>query len=108
MTYADLQESFLIFSLCDRCTLREIKTRHRELVKRHHPDTGNDDDKEKLAFIVEKQLKQQGVTVITGCAVTGFNGNICVETVCIGGQELPADLVVLAPGVTPNVGLTHL
>jgi len=58
-----------------------------------------------MAFLVEKQLKQHGVTVITGCAVTGFIGNTSVEAVLIGEQELPADLVVLAPGVTPNFGL---
>ncbi len=58
-----------------------------------------------IAFLVEKQLRQQGVTVMTGCAVTGFNGSTRVEEVCIGEQVLPADLVVLAPGVTPNVCL---
>jgi len=60
-----------------------------------------------MAFLVEKQLRQQGVTVMTGSAVTGFVGNTAVEAVCVGGRELPADLVVLAPGVTPNVGLAR-
>ena len=58
-----------------------------------------------MAFIVEKQLRLQGVTVMTGCRVTGFVGKSVVEKVLIGEQELLADLVVLAPGVTPNVGL---
>lgn len=40
MTYNDLQKSLLILGLGERSSLREIKTRHRELVKRHHPDTG--------------------------------------------------------------------
>jgi curved DNA-binding protein CbpA len=44
MTYADLQAALLILGLSERSTLREIKTRHRQLVKRHHPDTGNADD----------------------------------------------------------------
>jgi NADPH-dependent 2,4-dienoyl-CoA reductase/sulfur reductase-like enzyme/rhodanese-related sulfurtransferase len=60
-----------------------------------------------MAFLVEKQLKQQGVTVMTGCAVTGFGGQTAVEKVFIGEHELSADLVVLAPGVTPNVGLAR-
>ncbi len=60
-----------------------------------------------MAYLVEKHLRQQGVTVMTGCAVTGFIGNTTVEAVRIGGQELPADLVVLAPGVIPNVGLAR-
>lgn len=60
-----------------------------------------------MAFLVEKQLRQQGVRVMTGCAVTGFDGNTTVEKVFMGAQELAADLVVLAPGVTPNVELAR-
>lgn len=41
MTYADLQEAVRILGLVERITLRDIKTRHRELVKRYHPDVGN-------------------------------------------------------------------
>jgi len=48
MTYADLQESLRILGLGERSTLREIKTRHRELVKRHHPDTANAGDPEMI------------------------------------------------------------
>ena len=40
MTYIDLQEAIRILGLGDRATLKEIKTKHRELVKRYHPDTG--------------------------------------------------------------------
>ena len=60
-----------------------------------------------MAFLVGKQIKQQGVTVMTGCRVTGFGGTKQVETVFIGTRELQADLVVLAPGVSPNVGLAR-
>jgi NADPH-dependent 2,4-dienoyl-CoA reductase/sulfur reductase-like enzyme/rhodanese-related sulfurtransferase len=60
-----------------------------------------------MAFLVEKQLKQQGVTVMTGCRVTGFDGEFRVQKVFIDDLELQADLVVLAPGVTPNVGLAR-
>ena len=60
-----------------------------------------------MAFLVEKQLRLQGVRVMTGRRVTGFTGKSAVEKVLIGEQELPADLVVLAPGVTPNVGLAR-
>ena len=60
-----------------------------------------------MAHLVEKQIKQQGVTVMTGCRVTGFGGKSRVEKVFIGELELQADLVVLAPGVTPNVGLAQ-
>ncbi len=38
MTYAEFQKALAVFSLNDRATLKEIKDRHRTLVKRHHPD----------------------------------------------------------------------
>lgn len=60
-----------------------------------------------LASLVAKQLKQQGVAVMTGCRVTGFGGADKVEKVLIGDDALPADLIVLAPGVTPNVSLAR-
>lgn len=41
MSYADLQEAIRVLGVGDRATIREIKTRHRDLVKRYHPDTGN-------------------------------------------------------------------
>ena len=44
MTYTDLKEALLVMDLGERVTLKEIKTRHKELVKRHHPDTGNTDE----------------------------------------------------------------
>ncbi len=43
MTYEDLQAALRLFGLGERATLMEIKARHRELVKRHHPDTGAED-----------------------------------------------------------------
>ncbi|QWV91728.1 FAD-dependent oxidoreductase [Geomonas oryzisoli] len=60
-----------------------------------------------VAAVVEKHVKLQGVTVLTGCAVTGFAGLGRVQQVCAGGREIAADLVVLAPGVTPNVALAR-
>ena len=48
MTYAGLREALSVPGLRERCTLKVIKTRHRELVKRHHPDTGNADDQETI------------------------------------------------------------
>ena len=46
MTYVKLQEALRVMGLRERSIIKEIKTRHRELVKRYHPDTGNGDDKE--------------------------------------------------------------
>ncbi|WP_129125767.1 FAD-dependent oxidoreductase [Geomonas oryzae] len=60
-----------------------------------------------VAASVEKHVKQQGVTVLTGCAVTGFAGEGSVAKVMVGEREIEADLVVLAPGATPNVQLAR-
>jgi len=40
MTYFELQQALRVLGLGERASLKEIKTRHRDLVKRHHPDTG--------------------------------------------------------------------
>ncbi|MGB9082619.1 MAG: J domain-containing protein [Desulfuromonadaceae bacterium] len=48
MTYADLREALRVLGLGERATITEIKARHRALVKRHHPDTGNSDDPEMI------------------------------------------------------------
>ncbi len=51
MTYADLNEALRVLGLGKRASLREIKARHRELVKRHHPDTSASDDPETIRQI---------------------------------------------------------
>lgn len=38
MTYQGLKNALDVFGLQERATLRQIKARHRELVKTHHPD----------------------------------------------------------------------
>ena len=48
MTYADLQEARRVLGLEERTSLKEIKARHKELVKRYHPDTGNSNEPEMI------------------------------------------------------------
>lgn len=43
MLYEELLQALQVLCLPERATLREIKTRHRELVKRHHPDAGGEE-----------------------------------------------------------------
>lgn len=38
MTYQDLQSALKLLGLGERASLAEIKTRYRQLVKKHHPD----------------------------------------------------------------------
>ncbi|MFA7404393.1 MAG: J domain-containing protein [Pelobacteraceae bacterium] len=40
MTYTELQNALQVMGLRERASMKDIKARHRELVKRHHPDTG--------------------------------------------------------------------
>jgi DnaJ-class molecular chaperone len=48
MTYKELQDSLFIFGLGERATLKEIKARHRKLVKQFHPDAGEKQDNEQI------------------------------------------------------------
>jgi DnaJ-class molecular chaperone len=43
MTYDDLRLALEVFGLQDHASLKQIKARHRELVKQFHPDRGGDD-----------------------------------------------------------------
>jgi DnaJ-class molecular chaperone len=44
MNYEELKEAVALFGLSGRATLKEIRARHRQMVKRHHPDAGADTD----------------------------------------------------------------
>jgi len=48
MTYKELKLAREIFGLEERVTLHELKSRHRELVKLHHPDAGSADHPEQI------------------------------------------------------------
>lgn len=48
MTYADVQEALTVLGVGTRATLKEIRSRHRELVKRHHPDAGHGGETETI------------------------------------------------------------
>jgi hypothetical protein len=48
MTYQELVKALELFQLGDRASLGQIKARHRELVKDHHPDHGRDNDTEMI------------------------------------------------------------
>jgi curved DNA-binding protein CbpA len=51
MTYDDLKTALEVFGIPDQATLKQIKARHRELVKRFHPDRGEEDDPERIRLI---------------------------------------------------------
>lgn len=51
MTYAEFQDALQILGLREWSTMREIRSRHRELVKRYHPDSGGEPDNERIAQV---------------------------------------------------------
>ena len=60
-----------------------------------------------MAKLLERHLEEKGVRVITSCQVFGFDGEITVERAITNHGEVPADMVVLAPGVIPDVLLAE-
>jgi DnaJ-class molecular chaperone len=51
MTHSELQEALRTLGIRERSTIREITSRHRELVKRYHPDSGKVDEQETIRNI---------------------------------------------------------
>lgn len=51
MTYQELMAALELFQIDERSTLKQIKTRHRELVKSHHPDHSCNSDPEMIRTI---------------------------------------------------------
>jgi len=59
------------------------------------------------AYLAAK-MNQMGITVLLGLSTTAILGNGKVEGVQFkGGGSIPADLVVIAAGIRPNVSLGH-
>ena len=58
-----------------------------------------------MARLVQQHMESKGVKVLTGTKVKAFQGNGKVEAVATDGPTLPAELVILAVGVRPNVKL---
>ena len=60
-----------------------------------------------MARLVEKHMESHGVKVLTGSRVLSFQGEGQVSAVVTEQGTLPADMVVLAVGVRPNVTLAR-
>ncbi|MFW6138879.1 MAG: FAD-dependent oxidoreductase [Spirochaetota bacterium] len=58
-----------------------------------------------MAALVEKHLEHKGIMIIKNQTAKAFLGRDTVEAVQLQGYQLPADLVVMAAGVKPNVEL---
>lgn len=51
MTFEELEEALAEFDLPPRVSLKKIRQRHRELVRRYHPDKGEHGDGERIRKI---------------------------------------------------------
>ena len=51
MTYKELQRAVAVLGLGERATLAEVRRRHRELVKRYHPDSPGGGDEGRIREI---------------------------------------------------------
>lgn len=60
---------------------------------------------EEIAGGVAKYAAAQGITVLAGEKVVEFSGDGAVQAVVTDQRTIPADLVILAVGVRPNVEL---
>lgn len=60
---------------------------------------------EEIAGSVAKYAREQGLTLLTGEKVEKFTGDGAVSAVVTNQRTIPADLVILAIGVRPNVEL---
>lgn len=60
-----------------------------------------------MSLLLERHLREKGVDVLTSCAVVGFDGTTRIELAITNHGEVPADVVILAPGVVPNITLAE-
>jgi len=82
-------------------TERGLKTTVVELLPQVCPAMLDKD----TARLVQKNLEEKGLNVITGKGVDEILGDDNVSGVSVAGEEIPADLVIVATGVRPNVQL---
>lgn len=60
-----------------------------------------------IACLVEQHLEARGVKVLTGTTVERLEGDGAVRSVMTSAGPIPADMVILAIGVQPNVALAR-
>ena len=60
-----------------------------------------------MAKIVQDKLEEKGLRIITGQGVEEILGDETVKGVSVAGEEIPADMVVVATGVRANTELAQ-
>lgn len=92
---------FIGLEMAENLAARGIRVTIVELAAHVMPAMDED-----VAVYVQDYLKEKGITVIVNDSAIRMEGNNEVDSVILkSGQELAADLVVMAVGVKPNVEL---
>ncbi len=60
-----------------------------------------------MADIVQSKLEETGIRFIMGKFVESIDGSGHVESITVGGEKVPADIVILASGMQPEVSLAQ-
>jgi NADPH-dependent 2,4-dienoyl-CoA reductase/sulfur reductase-like enzyme/rhodanese-related sulfurtransferase/two-component sensor histidine kinase len=60
-----------------------------------------------MAVLVEQHMVHRGIRIIKGETVRAFRGKQRVQSIQLSRTKIPANLVILAMGVQPNVGLAR-
>jgi NADH oxidase (H2O2-forming) len=79
----------------------KIKTTIIELVPYILPALFDED----MADYTQKKIEEHGVNVVVGRRVDAILGKDKVEGVSAGGEEIKADVIVMAAGITPRTDL---
>jgi nitrite reductase (NADH) large subunit len=59
-------------------------------------------------YLLEKELKSRGIEILTKANTKAITGHVRVEGVELSdGTTIPADIVVMAVGIRPNIGLAQ-
>jgi len=61
-----------------------------------------------MASIVEQHLISMGIRVMTGTSVDSVNGPEWVESVSVGGETMPADVVIITSGLKPLTSVARM
>ncbi|HIE14552.1 TPA: NADH oxidase [Candidatus Bathyarchaeota archaeon] len=60
-----------------------------------------------MAIEVQKRLEDKGIRILLGKPAEAIIGNKRARAVAVGGEEIPADIVLNAAGVRPNTDLAR-
>lgn len=84
-------------------TERGVKTTVVELLPHILPAMLDKD----MADMIQRELEAKGIRIITGRSVDEIIGDDKVKGVIVAGEQIPADMVVVATGVRGNVELAE-